>query len=465
VVDFCRRCGARGLDDPRFCFWCSDGEADGTRAVEVVEGARTGARDALRILTDVTDPRAFDVVARAAAEDDPSTRRAALIALGGIADERGIPVAIASLEHDDDLVRHAAIDALAETGPAGADAIATRLADPRDRKQAASALAWLNDERAFEPLAMILDSDRLIGESILGGDAIGAMGRLGGPAAIAVLARAADRVIRAADDGAPDWQARSVASMIGQAVVDMRDPAAQDVYERLKARFAPFYVVPADPPEPYRAPPHPRRTVPRWSFTLKAVDRPITEPITKFGGQPVWIGEPTWPVEEDGGPATFMAQFTIPGREGVAYLFLGHPEAHGGDPGFIIVQPGPAPERFVASATGPTFWSEIAGPPRYVSRMVLRRVESVAVLEPGFDFDDWSVLDADAATRPDDHRDWNKIGGNPRWLQNDEMPDEPGWRLLFQFTAASVGRELSDGAEAYGLIHEDGRGRFLVHSH
>ena len=67
--------------------------------------------------------------------------------------------------------------------------------------------------------------------------------------------------------------------------------------------------------------------------------------------------------------------------------------------------------------------------------------------------------------RPDDHRDWNKVGGNPRWLQNDDTPDEPGWRLLFQFTAASVGRELGDGAEVYGLIHDDGRGRVFVHSH
>ena len=45
------------------------------------------------------------------------------------------------------------------------------------------------------------------------------------------------------------------------------------------------------------------------------------------------------------------------------------------------------------------------------------------------------------------------------------MPDEPGWRFLFQFTAAKVGRELADGAEVYGLINDDGRGRFIVQSH
>jgi hypothetical protein len=88
----------------------------------------------------------------------------------------------------------------------------------------------------------------------------------------------------------------------------------------------------------------------------------------------------------------------------------------------------------------------------------------LVVLEPGFDLDDWSILDDSAITR-DDQRDYNKIGGNPRWLQHDDTPDEPGWRLLFQFTAADVGHELGDGAEVYGLIHEDGRGRVFIHSH
>ena len=43
--------------------------------------------------------------------------------------------------------------------------------------------------------------------------------------------------------------------------------------------------------------------------------------------------------------------------------------------------------------------------------------------------------------------------------------EEPGWSFLFQFTAGKVGHELADGAEVYGLIHADGRGRFIVHSH
>ena len=59
-------------------------------------------------------------------------------------------------------------------------------------------------------------------------------------------------------------------------------------------------------------------------------------------------------------------------------------------------------------------------------RQVARRIESLAVLEAGFDLDDWAILDDASERTRDDERDWNKIGGNPRWLQGDETPDEPG---------------------------------------
>jgi len=465
VVEYCPRCGARG--SVRFCYLCSDGEADEARAQELVDAWSAGNPLAKRLLEDITDPRAYDVVARAAADDRLDVQRSALIALGGIADPRGIPIATAALQDREDAVRAAAIGALAEMGPGGADPIAKRLADPRDRLEAARALAWLHDERAFEPLALILDSDTVVAESVFGGATISAMGRLGGPAAIEVLRKVADRVIAAADAGVPDWQVRMVGSTVAQTLIDMRDPATDSIQDALTARFGRLYVVPADSIAPHRAPTHPRRMVPRWSFELRAVDEPITEPVSKFGGQPVWVGQPTWPLGADGAPATFMAQLTIPGRDGLAYLFLDYGAMNLGDePGILFAQPGLAPDQAIEQFTGPTFWSEIQGDrTRFVSRMLMRRVESLAVLEPGFDLDDWTILDDDPEATRDDERDWMKVGGNPRWLQSDEMPDEPGWRFLVQFTAARVGRELADGAEVYGLLHDDGRGRFIVQSH
>ena len=218
----------------RFCYMCSDGEADEARARELVDAWSAGDPLAKRLLEDVIDPRAYDVVAAAAADADrPDVRRSALIALGGIADPRGIPIASAALQDPDDGVRAAAIGALAEMGPGGADAIAERLADPRDRVEAARALAWLHDERAFEPLALILDSDTIVANSVFGGATIAAMGRLGGPAAIEVLGTVAGRVIAAADAGAPDWQVRTVGSTVAQALIDMRDPATDPIQDAL----------------------------------------------------------------------------------------------------------------------------------------------------------------------------------------------------------------------------------------
>ena len=133
-------------------------------------------------------------------------------------------------------------------GPKAADAIAARLDDPRDRVEAARALAWLHDPRAFEPLAMALDSDTLLQDSFLGGATFTAMGRLGGPEAVAVLTRAADRVIAEADAGAAEWLARSAASAIAQTLINMRDPAGQAAVDRLGARFGRLYVMRVDPP-------------------------------------------------------------------------------------------------------------------------------------------------------------------------------------------------------------------------
>jgi len=34
-------------------------------------------------------------------------------------------------------------------------------------------------------------------------------------------------------------------------------------------------------------------------IAFEKVSTPITEPVTKFGGQPVWISDPQWPVSRE----------------------------------------------------------------------------------------------------------------------------------------------------------------------
>ncbi len=57
---------------------------------------------------------------------------------------------------------------------------------------------------------------------------------------------------------------------------------------------------------------------------LRVAEKPVTEPVTKFGGQPVWLEEPAWPVHpRTRVPLVFIGQFRVPGDEiRLAYLFL-----------------------------------------------------------------------------------------------------------------------------------------------
>jgi hypothetical protein len=263
---------------------------------------------------------------------------------------------------------------------------------------------------------------------------------------------------------APAWHATYAASALGQALVEMDTPGAADLLERLTASVGRLYVMPRQPWPVFRAPPDPRRTIPRWSMELIPTETPVREPVSKFGGQPVWLDAPTWPLGADGDPAAFWAQFTLPGRPDLAYLFL-DPSAEFGEEGILFVQPGIAQASHASRAIGPTATSQLSETGRFDGTLLFPRIESRVLLEEGRDYPDWDLWNADPANERDDDRDWNKIGGVPRWLQSDETPDGLGWQFLFQFTAAAVGRELGDGAEVYGFVHDDGRGRFIVQSH
>ncbi|MEU6232604.1 hypothetical protein [Kitasatospora sp. NPDC047058] len=64
--------------------------------------------------------------------------------------------------------------------------------------------------------------------------------------------------------------------------------------------------------------------LPRQQMILRADEQPVSDPVAKFGGEPVWLSAPAWPVHPDSGePLVFIGQFPIPGPElRLAYLFL-----------------------------------------------------------------------------------------------------------------------------------------------
>ncbi|MFJ9765121.1 hypothetical protein ACIRUY_15005 [Streptomyces erythrochromogenes] len=87
--------------------------------------------------------------------------------------------------------------------------------------------------------------------------------------------------------------------------------------------------------------------LPRLRMSFRAAPEPVTEPVSKFGGQPVWLDAPAWPVHPSTGePLVFIGQFRIPGDEvRLAYLFLSEEDmVMGGDTpedgeAVVLVQP------------------------------------------------------------------------------------------------------------------------------
>ncbi|MFC7745510.1 hypothetical protein ACFQXA_38240 [Nocardiopsis composta] len=101
-------------------------------------------------------------------------------------------------------------------------------------------------------------------------------------------------------------------------------------------------------------------------MAFEEAGEPIAEPVTKVGGQPVWLEEPVWPLAaKTGDPMRFIGQFRLPGeRVRLGYLFMTEEsrfvdttyQADGGENAFIV-QPGGRLAPFyevTEAATGPT---------------------------------------------------------------------------------------------------------------
>jgi hypothetical protein len=333
----------------------------------------------------------------------------------------------------------------------------------------------LKDPRAFDPLVAVLDKPYDSGNVYRG--SIIAFGWLGDRRAVGLLAAVLEQLgdLWVAAHGQvpprPDWRAQMQAASVCDALRMIGGDEAESAIAVAQQRFGDLrlhFPVRGDlMPFAHRAPPDARRTVPRWSLQLQPTTMPIDRPITKFGGQPVWIGSPAWPLGSDREPMTFMAQFCVPGVDGMAYLFIDPSEETWESPydgSALLMQPGPLPEHHVGQATGPTYASSFSELDRYVPRLRTRRIEYAPLLEEGVEPPNWEDFDHDRDDDRDDDRDWNKIGGSPRYLQGGP-PDPEGLRFLFQFTANHVGHEMGDAAECYGFIDDARRGYFLTESH
>ncbi len=197
---------------------------------------------------------------------------------------------------------------------------------------------------------------------------------------------------------------------------------------------------------------------------------PITEPVTKFGGQPVWIEKPEWAISKSTGkPMMFICQIALDKEifgsieSKMAYVFMsddednyieGTWEADGGENAVIIQPNGNNPESVsIEAGQSLSVWKEIAvenNRKPFACEFAVPQSKAV----PDTEEDD------------DEGNFENKIGGIPHFLQGEEFPDNNpnNWKLLLQLDSSSVPFEINfgDAGVGYAFISNDGiTGKFL----
>ncbi|MGW4640162.1 hypothetical protein ACWEN6_16620 [Sphaerisporangium sp. NPDC004334] len=185
------------------------------------------------------------------------------------------------------------------------------------------------------------------------------------------------------------------------------------------------------------------RSSPPHLMVFSHAPGPIDEPMTKLGGQPVWLQEPAWPVcFRHETPMGFIGQFRLPGRRvRVAYLFMsahheGTWDAEGGE-NALIVQPGRVPS--------------------FVETIPRRTGESLVHEELFVDLEE--VNQTDVSTRDS----W--LLGAPIWQQYEEVPPGGPWTFFFQLRASVENHydlNFGDAGVGYAFLSGDlAEGRFL----
>jgi hypothetical protein len=230
---------------------------------------------------------------------------------------------------------------------------------------------------------------------------------------------------------------------------------------------------------------------PRRNITLIEAPSTVTDPVTKFGGQPVWISHPQWPLSRElGEQMRFICQIALgdapfcdDADDRLAYLFMtggsedewadGTYLAEGGE-NAVVVQPKGAPPvvETIPAPEGPSLYRFKNGQDGSYAPVPC---EYAVKLTPGEDPEhvpendclDWSDEEYLAYH---EGLAGNKVGGTPGFLQGDEFPEDPGkppeqeWRLLLQLDSTSVPFyvDFGDSGVGYAYLAEDGsKGRLL----
>jgi uncharacterized protein YwqG len=214
----------------------------------------------------------------------------------------------------------------------------------------------------------------------------------------------------------------------------------------------------------------------RESIEFVESRKPIRELETKFGGQPVWVGEPQWPMSKNTGkPMRFICQIAInserfsPVAAQMAYLFMtdgeeyvdGTWEADGGE-NAVILQPGQTNVKTEPLAEGPTLYRMVKK--LFHKLLVPESCEFSVTLKPVEDLDfaeetERAKWDEAAWETYASKLDGNKVGGSPLFIQSTEFPSAGRWRLLLQLDSTKVPFHVNfgDAGVGYLFLSEDGQ--------
>lgn len=221
----------------------------------------------------------------------------------------------------------------------------------------------------------------------------------------------------------------------------------------------------------------------RNTIKFRTAGSPITNTVTKFGGQPTWLEEPQWPISMAlDSPMRFICQIKLtddlfPGCEGkMAYIFMTEDDEYvdetwepDGGENAVIIQPRGEPQVKVRNiATGPTLqnYVKIEGQDHLQPINVELSVDLTVTEDPQFISETARFeLSEEDGERYCNQLEGNKIGGTPGFLQGDEFPgDKSEWRLLMQLDSCDVPFSINfgDSGISYAFINKEGTiGKFL----
>ncbi len=220
---------------------------------------------------------------------------------------------------------------------------------------------------------------------------------------------------------------------------------------------------------------------PKYSLLFHEVQQPITEPVTKFGGQPTWITEPQWPLSRSTGePMRFICQIALDSHifgeiaGQMAYLFITDDETFvdntfdpDGGENALIIQPGTCDMPTQPLLTGPSLYKMDSD----FSEEELIPLSCEFAVEITLGEDPESMVEDEQVHTSEEAwtqftKLWSeiKIGGTPAFLQAPEYPAGGNWQLLLQLDSARVPFSVNFGdvGVGYAFLSQDGKsGKFL----